>query len=47
VRGASRLLRGGSWLNVSTGHFRCAYRYDLKPDLRDYNYGFRCARTVF
>ena len=45
--GASRVLRGGSWLNVSTGHFRCAYRYDLKPDLRDYNYGFRCARTVF
>jgi formylglycine-generating enzyme required for sulfatase activity len=46
--GSSRVLRGGSWLNDHTGLFRCAFRdFDLRPDDRDLNYGFRCARTLF
>jgi formylglycine-generating enzyme required for sulfatase activity len=44
--GQSRVLRGGSWNHVSPDLFRCAYRYDLPPDFRDRNDGFRVARTL-
>jgi formylglycine-generating enzyme required for sulfatase activity len=38
--GASRLLRGGSWIN-GPGSCRSAYRYFLPPDLRFNDIGFR------
>jgi sulfatase modifying factor 1 len=42
----ARVLRGGSWLNDSSGPFRCAYRLDYGPTHRYYPLiGFRCART--
>jgi formylglycine-generating enzyme required for sulfatase activity len=45
IEGA-RVLRGGSWNCGSLdGPFRCAHRYSFGPTLRDYAYGFRCART--
>jgi len=39
------VVRGGSWLLVSSDDFRCAYRYDINPFVRFINVGFRCART--
>ncbi len=45
----TRVWRGGSWYDIVTGAFRCAFRYgyDLDgPTKRGGNYGFRCARTV-
>jgi formylglycine-generating enzyme required for sulfatase activity len=47
ISGQYRVLRGGSWHHKpSRGSFRCAYRYYyLKPDGRNYDHGFRCART--
>ena len=45
--GVSRVLRGGSWYYDNTGYFRGAYRLDYKPEYRNYDIGFRCARTVF
>jgi formylglycine-generating enzyme required for sulfatase activity len=45
--GVSRVLRGGSWNLDNSVNFRCAYRDDNRPDDRGFNYGFRCARTVF
>lgn len=40
----SRVLRGGSFYYYA--HFvRSAFRFNLRPDGRDYNYGFRVART--
>ena len=46
--GRYRLLRGGSWSYVDADCFRCGFRlyYDLAPWLRNFNYGFRCARTL-
>jgi formylglycine-generating enzyme required for sulfatase activity len=38
----SRVLRGGSWGNVSPERLRCAYRNDCPPDGRNSNVGFRC-----
>ena len=45
--GGFRVLRGGSWDEVYTRGFRCAYRLHNFPDLRHNCFGFRCARTVF
>jgi len=42
----SRVLRGGSWGSVSTGNFRCAFRYNSGPSYRCIYYGFRLARTL-
>jgi formylglycine-generating enzyme required for sulfatase activity len=39
-----RVLRGGSW-NYFRELARCADRYRLNPNYRDFNFGFRCART--
>ncbi len=44
--GAYRVLRGGSWNNVNTGLFRCAFRYSYAPAYRGYYFGFRVSRTV-
>ena len=44
--GVSRVLRGGSWADLSTVRFRCAFRDFRRPDYRGNNFGFRCARTV-
>lgn len=39
-----KVLRGGSWIFAS--YFcRCAYRLSYRPDLRNFVFGFRCART--
>ena len=39
------VLRGGSWSNVLSDLFRCAFRDYYIPLDRDDNVGFRCART--
>lgn len=39
------VLRGGSWLNVDSDDFRCAFRYYNNPYVRSIFVGFRCART--
>jgi formylglycine-generating enzyme required for sulfatase activity len=39
-----RVLRGGSWYS-NRDFARCAYRLRDDPDDRDYDLGFRCART--
>jgi formylglycine-generating enzyme required for sulfatase activity len=46
--GRYRVLRGGSWSYVDADCFRCGFRlyYDVAPSLRNFNYGFRCARTL-
>jgi formylglycine-generating enzyme required for sulfatase activity len=50
--GELRVVRGGSWNNVSTDDFRCAFRNQGVPGLGyDFlhgdagTFGFRCART--
>jgi formylglycine-generating enzyme required for sulfatase activity len=43
--GSSRVLRGGSWLNVAPGSFRCAYRAATTPTSGT-SRGFRFARTL-
>jgi formylglycine-generating enzyme required for sulfatase activity len=35
-----RVVRGGSWVSIRY-HARCAFRYRFRPDLRNYNIGFR------
>ena len=40
-----KVLRGGSWNNDNPENFRCANRNNNNPDNRNYNYGFRLART--
>ena len=42
--GSYRVLRGGSWINTSY-IVRCSYRPYSHPELRTFNYGFRCARA--
>ncbi len=42
--GASRVLRGGSWLS-NTGLVRSSFRNVSTPDLADYYIGFRVARA--
>ena len=44
--GGYRVMRGGSWRLVYTDNFRCAYRFNCKPAYRNYDRGFRCARTL-
>jgi len=39
-RGASRLLRGGSWNDIPR-HCRSAFRSYIRPVYRNYNFGFR------
>jgi formylglycine-generating enzyme required for sulfatase activity len=43
----SRVVRGGSWSNFSSGA-RAAYRFDDDPDDRDVDVGFRlcCASPI-
>jgi formylglycine-generating enzyme required for sulfatase activity len=41
----SRLLRGGSFAS-HPACVRSAYRYENKPSVRDFDYGFRTARTL-
>ena len=41
-----RVLRGGSWYDGNTGHFRCADRDDGDPTYRNGLKGFRCSRTL-
>ncbi|MFB3788411.1 MAG: formylglycine-generating enzyme family protein [bacterium] len=38
-----RVVRGGSWRNISSIGFQCAYREGVDPSSRKYNIGFRCA----
>ena len=45
--GGYRVLRGGSWYVGDSGLFRCAYRFNYRPDDRGISLGFRCARTCF
>ncbi len=42
--GAERVFRGGSWSSEARG-CRAAYRDWGRPDLRNDNLGFRCARV--
>ena len=44
-RGASRVVRGGSWFNGALG-CRAVIRVSFAPDFRDYALGFRLARPV-
>ena len=43
---ALRVLRGGSWLD-GANDARCATRYWLRPDLRNWYIGFRVAASPF
>jgi len=43
---SGRVLRGASWSNFNTKYFRGSLRYNYNPGVRDYNDGFRVARTV-
>jgi len=42
--GSYRVNRGGSW-NYSANLCRSAYRYNIRPDYRDYGLGFRLVST--
>lgn len=42
--GSFRVLRGGSWRNNAM-HCRVSYRYNINPDYRYGNYGFRLAHS--
>ncbi len=39
--GSRRILRGGSWFNLSVSKLRCSNRFSLSPDSRNDYYGFR------
>jgi len=41
----TRILRGGSWYN-SAGHCRCGYRFWNVPWGWNFDWGFRCVRTL-
>ncbi len=43
--GDYRVLRGGSW-DIIPAYLRSAFRYWYTPDFRDYDSGFRLARTL-
>ncbi|MBI5398992.1 SUMF1/EgtB/PvdO family nonheme iron enzyme, partial [Candidatus Saganbacteria bacterium] len=43
--GSFRILRGGSWYDAAD-ILRSADRGSLDPDVRDYDFGFRAARTL-
>ncbi len=40
--GQSRVVRGGSWFYYYPYDFRSAFRYDVEPDIRNDDDGFRC-----
>jgi sulfatase modifying factor 1 len=40
--GQERVLRGGSWYGCLGAWFRCALRFHLTPDNKNYYFGFRC-----
>ena len=45
--GASRVLRGGSWLSNPPEYFKCAHRWNAPGDYyANDRYGFRVARTL-
>jgi formylglycine-generating enzyme len=44
-QGDFRILRGGSWQNVTKENFRCAQRFNNNPTSQFNTYGFRCARS--
>ena len=44
--GVNRVIRGGSWLNVSAGLFRSALRTYSVPTNRGFNVGFRVSCTA-
>lgn len=46
AEGGRRVLRGGSWSDLFAEYFRSADRFDYNPEGRDYDYGFRSAKTV-
>jgi len=41
----ARVLRGGSWYDVLTDYFRCAYRFIIDPTYRSVNLGFRVIKV--
>lgn len=43
--GSYRVIRGGSWINVAS-HCQAAYRRRRVPSYRNYDLGFRLARSV-
>jgi formylglycine-generating enzyme required for sulfatase activity len=43
TNGADRVLRGGSWNDLSPAYFRCADRLRNDPNCRRDSIGFRCA----
>ena len=45
-KGTCRVLRGGFWNLDDPKFFRGAYRGYLPPEARNFNFGFRLARTV-
>ncbi len=47
-KGDTRVLRGGSWVNIINdgNNYRCAYRYDFNSSNYGVNIGFRCAMLI-
>jgi formylglycine-generating enzyme required for sulfatase activity len=39
---AARVLRGGAWSGEAWSNFLASFRYDLAPDARSTDVGFRC-----
>jgi formylglycine-generating enzyme required for sulfatase activity len=46
VSGDERVQRGGSWWLGAPNDFRAAYRGKFEPEVRVYDFGFRCARSA-
>ena len=44
--GTHRIARGGAFKNDVSGHERSAYHWQWTPDTRNYEVGFRIARTI-
>lgn len=45
--GRFKVLRGGSWYDISEVRIRSTFRYWLNPFERDWSTGFRCVRDVY
>ena len=45
-KGRERVVRGGSWFNLTPEDFRTTFRLSLSPGEADRHYGFRVARDV-